>query len=177
MRLDGDDASVVRYHVLFVLGLFLLSPRLRPLLWQVTAFTVAHSITLALSLYGVVSLPASIVEPLIALSIAFVAVENICSTRLRAWRVGVVFLFGLVHGMGFAGALKDAGLPRGRYALALVGFNVGVELGQLTVIAAALAVVGWWRRRDWYRRVIVVPASSAIAAIAVCWTIVRIVAA
>ena len=107
-------------HILFVLGLFLLSTHWRPLLWQVTAFTVAHSITLALSLYGVVRLPASVVEPTIAASIVFVAVENILTTRLQTWRVFVVFIFGLVHGLGFAGVLRDLGLPRQAF---VTGFN------------------------------------------------------
>jgi hypothetical protein len=161
-------------HILFVLGLFLLSAKLRPLLWQVTAFTLAHSITLGLALYGVVRLPSSIVEPLIAVSIAFVAVENMVTTDLKPWRPFVVFGFGLVHGLGFASALGEAGLPRNQFATALVTFNVGVELGQLSVIALAFLAVGWWRRRDWYRRAIVLPASCAIAAVALVWTIQRV---
>ena len=161
-------------HVLFVLGLFLLSASLRPLLWQVTAFTIAHSITLALALYGVVRLPGVIVEPLIALSIAFIAFENLFTSHLKPWRPLVVFGFGLVHGLGFAGVLSDVGLPRGQYLTALLTFNAGVELGQLAVIALALAAVGWFRRRAWYRPAVVLPASGAIAAVAVFWTIVRI---
>ncbi len=128
-------------HILFVLGIFLLSLRWRPLLYQVTAFTLAHSITLALSLYGVVSLPASVVEPLIALSIVYVAVENMLVSELKAWRVWVVFGFGLLHGLGFAGVLTEVGLPRGEFLPALIAFNVGVELGQLSVIGLALLVV------------------------------------
>jgi hypothetical protein len=161
-------------HILFVLGLFLLSTRLKPLLWQVTAFTLAHSITLGLAMYGVLRLPAGIVEPLIALSIAFVAVENLFTTDLKPWRPFVVFGFGLVHGLGFAGVLMEMGLPRSQFATALVSFNIGVELGQLAVIAAAFAIVGWWRRRSWYRGAIVLPASTAIAAVALVWTIQRI---
>jgi hypothetical protein len=161
-------------HILFVLGLFLLSTYLKPLLWQVTAFTIAHSITLGLALYGVVRLPSIIVEPIIALSIAFVAIENLMTTDLKPWRPFVVFAFGLVHGLGFAGVLRDVGLPRSQFATALVSFNVGVELGQLSVIALAFVVVGWWRRREWYRRAIVLPASSVIAAIAIFWTIQRV---
>jgi len=161
-------------HILFVLGLFLLSAQLRPLLWQVTAFTLAHSITLALALYGVVRLPSSIVEPLIAASIAFVAVENILTTNLKPWRPFVVFGFGLVHGLGFAGALSEVGLPRSQFATALVTFNIGVELGQLSIIALAFAAVGWWRSCQWYRRAVVLPASGAIAAVALFWTIQRV---
>jgi hypothetical protein len=162
-------------HILFVLGIFLLSLRWRPLLYQVTAFTVAHSITLALSLYGVVSLPSSVVEPLIALSIVYVAVENIVVTELKPWRVWVVFGFGLLHGLGFAGVLTEVGLPRGEFLPALVAFNVGVELGQLTVIGLALLVVGlWFRGRPWYRPRVVIPASALIAAVGAYWTVTRI---
>lgn len=161
-------------HILFVLGLFLLSARLRPLLWQVTAFTVAHSITLGLALYGIVRMPAMIVEPLIALSIAFVAVENLFTTELKPWRPMVVFGFGLVHGLGFASVLTETGLPRTQFATALISFNIGVELGQLSVIALAFAAVGWWARCGWYRRAIALPASCAIAIVALFWAIQRI---
>ena len=161
-------------HVLFVLGLFLLSAKLRPLLWQVTAFTAAHSITLALALYGVVRLPSMIVEPLIALSIAFIALENLFTSDLKPWRPLVVFGFGLVHGLGFAGVLSGAGLPRGQYLTALLTFNSGVELGQLAVIGLTLATVGWLRRYNWYRPAIARPASGLIALLAVLWTIERI---
>ena len=159
-------------HILFVLGIFLLSVHWRPLLYQVTAFTIAHSITLALSLYGVVSLPSSIVEPLIALSIVYVAVENVVTPTLKPWRVYVVFAFGLLHGMGFAGVLTELGLPRNEFVTALVAFNVGVELGQLSVIALAFLAVGaWFRQRDWYRRRIVIPVSLLIALIGADWTV------
>jgi hydrogenase/urease accessory protein HupE len=92
-------------HILFVVGLFLLAARLRPVLVQVTTFTVAHSITLGLALYGVVALPAAVVEPLIALSIVYVAVENLRTRQLTPARVALVFVFGLLHGLGFAGEL------------------------------------------------------------------------
>jgi hydrogenase/urease accessory protein HupE len=165
-------------HILFVLGLFLLSVRLRPLLAQVTAFTVAHSITLALTMYGVVSLPPSIVEPAIALSITCVAVENVLTRELKPWRVALVFAFGLLHGMGFAGVLSELGLPRSQFATALVAFNAGVELGQLAVIGCAYALLGaWFKDRDWYRRRVVVPASAAIAAVGACWTVQRMLRA
>jgi len=163
-------------HILFVLGLFLLSTRIKPLLVQVTSFTIAHSITLALSIYGVFSLPPSIVEPLIALSIAYVAIENVMTTKLHAWRPVVVFGFGLLHGMGFAGVLHEIGMPRSEFLTALVTFNVGVELGQLAVISGAFLVAGaWFRNRAWYRRRIIVPASLAIAVTGLYWTVDRIV--
>jgi hydrogenase/urease accessory protein HupE len=162
-------------HMLFVLGIYLLSGRARCVLWQVTAFTVAHSITLGLSMYGVVAVSPRIVEPLIALSIAYVAIENVFLSELKAWRVALVFAFGLLHGMGFAGALRELGLPRSEFVTALLTFNVGVETGQLTVIGTAFMLVGWHcANRAWYRRRIVVPASALIACAAVYWTIERL---
>ncbi len=162
-------------HMLFVLGIYLLSGRARTVLWQVSAFTVAHSITLGLSMYGIVAVSPTIVEPLIALSIAYVAIENIFLSELKSWRVALVFGFGLLHGMGFAGALKDLGLPRSEFVTALLTFNVGVEAGQLAVIGAAFMLVGWHcAHRVWYRSRIVVPASMLIACTAVYWTIQRL---
>ncbi len=161
-------------HILFVLGMFLLSLKWRPLLYQVTAFTVAHSITLALSLFEIVSLPPSIVEPLIALSIVYVAVENLVTRDLKPWRIYVVFAFGLLHGLGFAGVLTELGLPRSEFVTALIGFNVGVELGQLAVITLAFAAVGLWAQRTWYRGAVIVPGSLAIAAVGMFWTVERV---
>jgi hypothetical protein len=161
-------------HILFVLGLFLLSPRWKTMLLQVTAFTVAHSITLALSIYGVVSLPSRLVEPLIALSIAYVAIENLVTRELKPWRVALVFLFGLLHGLGFAGVLRELGLPREEFLTALVTFNLGVEAGQLTVIALALLAVSPFMKTGWYRQRVVIPASIAIAAIGIYWTVTRV---
>ena len=157
-------------HILFVLGLFLLSTKLKPLLWQVTAFTVAHSVTLALSMLNIVSLPERPVETLIALSIAYVGIENVMTSRLHAWRTALVFVFGLLHGLGFAGVLQELGAPTDRFVPALVGFNLGVELGQVAVLALAFAAVGWCRGKSWYRSAVVIPASLAIAAVALYWT-------
>lgn len=161
-------------HILFVLGLYLLGTRIKPLLWQITAFTLAHSITLGLAMYGVVNLPAKFVESAIALSIAYVAIENICTPKLHAWRPLVVFLFGLLHGLGFAGVLTELGLPRHAYGAALIAFNIGVELGQLAVIALAALLTLWFIRKTWYRRYIVIPASLAIAATGLYWTFQRL---
>jgi hydrogenase/urease accessory protein HupE len=162
-------------HMLFVLGIFLLSRRLRQVLAQVSAFTIAHSMTLALSVYGIVSVSPSVVEPLIAVSIAYVAIENIFMSELKPWRLALVFAFGLLHGMGFAGALKELGLPRSEFVTALVTFNVGVEAGQLAVIGVAFLFVGWYcGSRPWYRRFIVVPASALIACTAIYWTVERL---
>ena len=165
---DGAD------HILFILGLFLLSVRLRPLVWQVTAFTVAHAITLALGAFAVVTLSPRIVEPLIALSIVWIAVENTLTTRLKIWRTGVVFVFGLLHGLGFAGVLTELGLPDEERVLALGMFNAGIEVGQLAIIALALSTLGWFRNRTWYRRRLVVPLSTIIGLVGVVWTIERV---
>lgn len=165
-------------HILFVLSLFLLSLNPRAILAQVTAFTIAHSVTLALSIYGVIQLPSSIVEPLIALSITFVAIENIViksTDGARPTRTLVVFIFGLLHGLGFAGVLTEIGLPRSQFLPALISFNIGVELGQLAVIAAAyLAVGAWFGRKEWYRSRITIPASLAIACTGLYWTVTRV---
>ncbi len=128
-------------HILFVLGLFFLSARMRPLLLQVSLFTLAHTITLALAALGIVTIPGSIVEPLIAASIVYVAVENIFMSHLSRWRPYIVFGFGLLHGLGFASVLAEFGLPEGAFVPALIGFNIGVEVGQLAVIAVMFLCV------------------------------------
>ena len=162
-------------HILFVIGLFFLNTRLGPLLWQVTAFTLAHSVTLALAALEVVTVPGSVVEPLIALSIVFVAVENLLTDRLHNWRLAAVFAFGLLHGLGFASVLGEFGLPPGQFVAGLIGFNIGVEVGQLAVIAVCYLAVGlWFSGRPWYRRVIVYPVSLAIALVAAYWFFERI---
>ena len=162
-------------HILFILTLYLLSPRLKAVLWQATAFTVAHSVTLGLAMYHLISPPARIVEPLIAATILFAALENIFSAKLKPSRVALVFLFGLIHGMGFAGALGRLGLPQNAYLLSLVMFNLGVELGQLTIILIAFFLLGkWFGDKPWYRPRIVIPLSTVIAVIAAWWTIQRL---
>jgi hypothetical protein len=164
-------------HVLFVAGLALLSPRLVPLLAQVSAFTLAHTLTLALSSYGVVSLPPRVVEPLIALSILYVGLENAVSPRLRRSRLALVFAFGLLHGLGFAGVLGEAGLPDGHRLEALLAFNVGVEMGQLAVIALVALTLALWSRAGGERRAAVRPASLAIAAVGLFWAVTRLAGA
>lgn len=169
-------------HILFILGIFLLSPRPRPLLLQVTMFTLAHTLTLGLSMAGHAALPAAIVEPLIALSIAYIGLENLYATRkgahgngLSRFRLPLVFGFGLLHGMGFADALREFGMPANDFLTALIAFNVGVELGQLTVILLALLAVGFWfRRRERYRTWVIVPGSLLISLIGLYWTLERI---
>jgi hypothetical protein len=162
-------------HILFVLSLFLLSPKLKPVLWQATAFTVAHSITLGLAMFKVITPSPAIVEPIIALSIMYVALENIFSPTLKRSRIGIVFLFGLVHGMGFANALGELGLPQNSYLTSLIMFNVGVELGQLAVILLAFFLFGkWFGNKPYYRKAIVIPLSILITILAGYWTVERL---
>lgn len=162
-------------HILFILSLFLLSPKLKTVLWQATAFTVAHSVTLGLAIYQIITPPTKIIEPLIAISIMYVSLENIFSPRLKASRIAVVFLFGLVHGMGFAGALGQIGLPKKDYLLSLVMFNAGVELGQVTIILLAYFLLAkWFGDKPYYRKAIVIPISILIAVTAGFWTVQRI---
>jgi hypothetical protein len=161
-------------HILFVLCLFFLSPQLKTVIWQATAFTVAHSITLGLAMYGLISSPTYIIEPVIALSIMFVAVENIISDKLRPSRVLIVFGFGLIHGLGFASALTGLGLPENQFVTSLITFNLGVELGQLTIIILAWLLIGkWFNKKPWYKQRVVIPISALIALIALYWTIER----
>ncbi len=163
-------------HLLFLAGLFLAACTVRELVGLLTAFTIAHSISLALVVVGGVHLPSSIVEPLIAASIAWVGLENLVREGRRG-RWLVVFGFGLIHGFGFAGALMDLGFgsTMGDIALALLSFNVGVESGQLAVAAALLPVLWTIRSRPvWNARV--VPACSVLIAVAgSCWLIARLV--
>lgn len=135
-------------HILFVLGLFFLSARMRPLITQVSLFTLAHTITLAAAALGYIVVPGSIVEPLIALSIVYVAVENIFMRNLSPWRPIIIFGFGLLHGLGFAYVLAEFGLPEGAFVPALIGFNIGVEVGQLACIAVMFLCVSQALRID-----------------------------
>jgi hypothetical protein len=162
-------------HIVFVIGLCLLSTKFKAILWQATAFTVAHSVTLALSMKGVITLPSSVVEPIIALSILFIAVENILLTELKPWRIAVVFLFGLIHGLGFASALNEIGLPPNQFLLSILSFNLGVEIGQIIVIALVFGLVILpFGKRPLYRKSLVYPLSAIIGVVALWWTIQRL---
>ena len=161
-------------HILFVIGLFLLSRKWKPLLYQVSVFTIAHTLTLALATLGLVSLPSDVVEPIIAASIAFVALENIFVAKYRPYRLAVVFVFGLIHGLGFAGALSELNLDPGSLFAGLLGFNLGVEFGQLAVIGLALIITLGIKDPATYRKIIVIPGSVLIAIIGAYWTIERI---
>jgi hypothetical protein len=175
-------------HILFLLSLLLPAvgtwragrwqavSQLRVAVWDVlrivTAFTVAHSITLSLATLGLVSLPSRLVESAIAASVVLAALNNVWPLfQGRRW--GVAFAFGLIHGFGFATVLADLGLPQDALALALVGFNVGVELGQLAIVVAFLPVAYVLRSTLFYRRGVLVAGSLLIAAVATAWFLER----
>ena len=161
-------------HVLFILGLFFFNSELKTVIWQATAFTVAHCITLMLAIYDYIHPISSIVEPIIALSILLLALENIFATEHKWYRVLIVFGFGLVHGCGFASALGEVGLPENNFMLALLTFNLGVELGQVAVIFLAWLLIGkWFSDKLWYKKRIVIPVSLGIGSFALYWTIER----
>lgn len=158
-------------HILFVLGVFLLARGWKPLLLQVSAFTVAHSVTLALVTLGRFNASPKIIQPLIAATIALVAFENIWKPVYSPRRLFFIFGFGLVHGIGFASGLN----PQGSILAALGGFNLGVEAGQIAVILMALVLTGWLRDADLYRRYVTLPGSALIGLTGVYWTIERLV--
>ncbi len=162
-------------HILFIFGIYLLSPNLKTVFIQATAFTLAHTITLTLSTYEIVTVQSSIVEPIIAISIMFIAIENIFAREIKPWRIIIIFIFGLIHGLGFASGLKELGLPKSEFVTALVTFTVGVELGQVSVILLAYFLIGkWFSAKQWYHQRIVVTLSLMIAVIALYWTVERI---
>lgn len=163
-------------HILFITCVFFLDRKVATIIKQATVFTIAHSITLALVSFDIIAAPSEIIEPIIALSIAALAIENIFfAGNNKPYRYIMIFLFGLVHGMGFASALADLGLPKYDFANALLSFNLGVELGQLTVIGLLFILIKLiFENKIWYRSRIVNPINFAIAMVAFYWTIERI---
>ncbi len=160
-------------HILFILGLFFLTRDFAPLLFQMTLFTLAHSLTLGLSIYGFLSVPTSAVEIGIALSIAFIGIENLFFNHLSRWRPAVVFCFGLIHGLGFAHTFQEKTVDSGDFLPALFSFNMGIEFGQLAVVGLAYAAVAAWWKRDFFRTSIARPASIVIAASGIYWAVER----
>ncbi len=160
-------------HLLFLVALLLRGGRLVSLLKIITAFTVAHSVTLALAVLGVVTIPDRIIEPVIAASIVWVALENLLLRNAPSQRWLVSFLFGLVHGFGFASAIEPLALPRGRLALALLGFNLGVEAGQALVVVLLLPLLLWMRGSVWEPRMLRA-ASLVVAVVGCAWLIERL---
>ena len=161
-------------HILFVLGLFFSCITFRSLLWQVTAFTVAHSITLVLAAQGLVQLRGDIVEIIIALSIVWIAIENCLYKETSKWRYLVVFSFGLLHGLGFAALLTQYGLPKENFISLLLAFNIGVEFGQLAVLVIAFLLIKLVLRKNWYSNQIKIPASIIIALVGLFWFVERV---
>ena len=163
-------------HILFVVGIFFLSTKLSALLWQITFFTLAHSVTLAMASLGIVKISPSIVEPLIAASIVYVAVENFYSKTLNLRRSIIVFCFGLLHGLGFASVLVEFGLPVQQFVPALVGFNIGVELGQISIVLILFGLIGYWfNTKNWYRKLITLPISCVVGLIGLYWFFERVI--
>jgi hypothetical protein len=163
-------------HILFVIGIYLLSQSWRALLWQVSAFTLAHTITLALATLGLIAISPSIVEPLIALSISYVAIENLFHNRLSRGRIALIFGFGLLHGLGFAGVLGEIGLNTEAFVSSLIAFNIGVELGQLAVIALMFALLGvWLGKTAYWDRWVRLPLSVLTALVGLYWFVERII--
>ena len=161
-------------HLLFVLGLVIVARRFREVAGVITAFTIGHSITLALTVAEVVAPSSGWVEPAIAATLVAVGVENVLRPEL-GWRWILAGAFGLVHGMGFAGALLERDLPSDQLAAPLLGFNVGVELGQLAVVGVVyVGLVRWARLRSWYRKGVVVPVSIGVALAGLVWTVERL---
>ncbi len=162
-------------HILFILSIFFLNSNVKSVIIQCSVFTLAHSLSLGLTAAGYIIPPSNIIEPLIALSILFTSIENIVHNKINSWRIVIIFLFGLIHGMGFASALKDIGIQQEHFWGALISFNFGVEFGQLTVILAAYFLIGkWFSNKTWYKERIVYPLSSGIGCVALYWTIARI---
>jgi len=162
-------------HILFIVGLCLLSTNMKMILWQATAFTIAHSLTLAMSMKNFIVAPGQVVEPVISLSIMFIAVENIITRELKPWRIIIIFIFGLIHGMGFASALNEIGLPPGKFFLSVFSFNAGVEIGQVIVILLVFAMlIKPFGKKSWYRKYLLNPISICIAVTALYWTITRV---
>jgi len=161
-------------HILFILGLFMLAPKWKPLLAQSAAFTVAHSITLAMVVLGVFAAPSQVVEPLIALGIAYVGIENLFLKELKPWRLGLVFGLGLLHGMGFAGGMQELPVPQDQILAPLLGFNLGVEVGQVAVLAGAFALSFWMLAKENIWNKVRLAGSAAIALVGLYWTVTRL---
>ena len=162
-------------HILFVLALFLLSSKLRPLVLQISIFTLAHTITLFLGALKIITIPAIIIEPIIALSICFIAIENLFTENIRRTRPYIIFIFGLLHGLGFAGVLNEIGISTNLFVVSLISFNVGVELGQISVIILSYILIALlFQKKSWYRNRVTKPISIIIASIGFYWFIQRL---
>ena len=161
-------------HLLFLVGLLLLGGTIRQLALVVTSFTVAHSITLSLAALSIVSPPTRVIEPAIALSIVYVGADNLLVREGRDVRAWIAFAFGFIHGFGFASVLREMDLPTRALGWSLFAFNVGVEIGQLLIVAPLFPLILWLRRgQTTYARARLVLCSS-VAAISLVWIALRI---
>lgn len=162
-------------HILFILALILISENISSIFVQCSIFTIAHGISLGLSAVAIIMVNSKMIETLIQLTILFTAIDNINNKKSKKWRLVLVFIFGLIHGFGFANALKNIGLSDSHFLASLLCFNAGVELGQIAVIVFAYFSIGYWfSKKEWYKKRIVYPVSSLIACIALYWTFERI---
>lgn len=152
-----------------------MNSNLKSVIIQCSIFTLAHSISLGLTALGIIFPNSNYIEPLIAISILFTSIENIIHREKNPYRLLILFGFGLIHGMGFAYALKEIGIPKNQFFTSLISFNIGVELGQITVlILAYLLISKWFAYKTWYKTRVVYPISSLIGCIALYWTIERL---
>jgi hypothetical protein len=162
-------------HILFILSIFLLNSNLKSVVIQCSFFTLAHSITLGLAACGILFPNSNYIEPLIAISILFTSIENIIHKEKNPYRLLILFGFGLIHGMGFANALKEIGIPKDQFFTTLISFNIGVELGQIVILLTAYFLISkWFAHKTWYKEKVVYPISSLISCIALYWIIERI---
>lgn len=162
-------------HILFIVGLYLMCKTMKQVIMLATTFTIAHSITLGLAMFKIVSVPSYIVEPFIAITILAISVEVILVKDFKRITIAIVFFFGLIHGLGFASALQELGLPQKEFGYALVLFNVGVELGQIAVIMLAYVLFGKWTKdKVWYKQKVAIPISIVIGLTAIYWTFERV---
>ena len=167
-------------HILFILGIFFYSIKFKPLLMQVTMFTLAHSLTLILATFGILLIPAFIIEPLIALSISYVAFENIFKKRFEKIKKAslvryiIIFIFGLIHGLGFAFVLSDIGLDTNQLILSLISFNIGVEIAQIGIVIVMFLLMIIPSKKTWYKNLVKIPISLAIGMVGLYWFIERL---
>jgi hypothetical protein len=163
-------------HILFIIGIFLLNNSWKPVLLQCSVFTLAHSITLAICASGLMVPNTKWVEVVIAISILIIAIENIFLQKMNNMSLLIIFLFGLIHGMGFANVLKELGLPANYFWGSLIAFNAGVELAQISIILLAwFGLAKWISSKNWYRQRFVIPISVCIGLIAGYWIVERII--
>lgn len=161
-------------HILFIISLFFFNSKLKTAIIQCTIFTIAHSFTLALVSLNYITFNPKIIEVLIAVSIFIVSFENVFQPTMRLWRLIIIFAFGLLHGMGFANALKEVGLPKNEFVISILGFNLGVEFAQILLILLCFLVFGkLFQHKDWYHTKMVIPISIFISTIALFWSIQR----